>query len=230
MLALLALAGASLLAAPLSHAADPYEPNDSSASAAGPLLLGGSYAASLERENDRDYFFFYMTSPAESPAELTVTNLGDGDLTAELDVTVFNSTETSLVSQSYIAVNRSGTLSTSLAAGKYFVAIGGRIGAGTTNYGLSVTGGPGAFAPYAEIAARCANATKSKATAATALHRAEAKLQRTTARLRRSRYGTSNARQSARRANRKARTRLKSAKRKVEAVTERQGLWCSTPQ
>lgn len=231
MLALLALAGALLFAVPRSSAADSaYEPNDSAASAAGPLLQGGSYAASLEREGDSDFFFFYVASPTASPAGFTVTNLGGGSSTAELNVTVFNSTETSLVSQSYIAVNGSSTLATSLETGKYFVAVGGRIGAGATNYRLSVNGGPGVFVPYTEIAARCANATESKTTAATALQRAEAKLQRTIARLRRTRHGTPRARASARRAHLEARARLKSARRKTETVAERQGLWCSVPQ
>lgn len=219
------------MAASSSRAADAaYEPNDSAASAAGPLLQGGSYAASLELEGDRDFFFFYVASPTGSPAGFTVTNLGGGSPTAELDVTVFNSTETSLASQSYIAVNGSNTLTASLETGKYFVAVGGRIGVGTTNYGLSVNGGPGTFVPYAEIADRCAKATESDAGAKTALHRAEAKLQRTLARLRRSRYSAPAVRERARRAHRKARARMKAAERKADAVAERQGLWCSTPQ
>lgn len=232
MLAFLALAAASLLAATSrSHAAETaYEPNDTIVSAAGPLALGGTYAASLEREGDRDLFFFHMTSPSQSPAEVTVTNLGGGSSVSELDVAILGPSETILASQSYVSVGQSRSVAAVLEPGKYYVEVVGGKGLGATSYSFTTGGGTGAFGPYAQIAARCANATKSASSSETALSRAEAKLQRTIARLRRSRYGTPNARKSARRAHRKARARLKSERETLDTIAERQELWCSIPQ
>jgi len=231
VLAFLALAAVSLLIAPRSGAVEaPYEPNDSIVSAAGPLALGGTYAASLEREGDRDLFFFHMTSPSQSPAEITVTNLGGGSNVSELDVAILNPSEAILASQPYVSVGQSRGVVAVLEPGKYYVEVVGGKGLGATSYSFSAGGGAGAFGPYAEIAARCAKATAAATASETAISRAEAKLQRTIARLRRARYGTPNARKSARRAHRKAQARLKSERKTLDAATQRQELWCSIPQ
>lgn len=229
--AFLALVAFLLLASPSSYAAETaYEPNDSPISAAGPLALGGAYAASIEKEGDRDFFFFYVTSASAAKVELTATNLGGGSSTSELDATILDSAATPIASQTYIGVGTSRTVAATLGPAKYYVEVVGGKGLGATSYSLTAGGGAGAFGPYADIAARCANATKAASDSESALSRAEAKLQRTIARLRRARYGTPNARTSARRAHRKARARLRSKQRAADSIAERQGLWCSVPQ
>jgi hypothetical protein len=229
--ALLALAAILLLAATRSDAAEaPYEPNDSIAGAVGPLAPGGTYAAALEREGDRDLFFFYMTSPNPSSAEITVTNLGGGSSTSELDVAILSPAEVILAGQSYIHIGQSRSVAAALEPGKYYAEVDGGNGLGSTSYNFTVGGGAGAFGPYAQIAARCASATKASTASDTSVNRAEAKLQRTRARLQRARYGTAKARESARRAFRKAKARLKSGRRERAAATEGQELWCAIPQ
>jgi hypothetical protein len=58
-----------------SAGADTYEPNDSLLESAGPLANHQTYSAELDAENDKDFFYFYVTSPA-SPVTLNVNNLG----------------------------------------------------------------------------------------------------------------------------------------------------------
>jgi hypothetical protein len=229
-LALLALLAASLLVAPRSHAAEgAYEPNESVLSAAGPLTMGGTYAARLERQDDKDFFFFYVTSPGTPQVELTVTNLGGGSKAADLDVNILEYPATAVASQAYIRSGETRTLSIALKAQKYYVEVVGGVDFGDT-YTLTPGGGAGAFGPYADIAARCTAAEAAAAAAETRLGAAEAKLQRTIARVRRARYGTPAARKSARAAYRKSRARLRSERVKAKAIAERQELWCSIPQ
>lgn len=228
-LALLAFVATLLLPSP-AHAADgAYEPNESILSAAGPLMLGGTYTARLERPDDKDFYFFYVTSLNATQVDLTVTNLGGGSKASDLDINIVEYPATAIASQAYIRSGETRTVGLMLEPQKYYVEIAGGVDFGD-NYTLTPGGGAGAFGSFAEIANRCTAADTAAGASETRLGAAEAKLQRTIARVRRARYGTPGARKSARAAYRKSRARLRSEKRKAKAIAERQELWCSIPQ
>lgn len=229
-LALLAMFAASLLVPPQSHAAEgAYEPNESVLSAAGPLTMGGTYAARLERQDDKDFYFFYVTSPGTTQVDLTVANLGGGGKASDLDVNILEYPATAVASQAYIRSGETRTVSVALKPQKYYVEVMGGVDFGD-NYTLTPGGGAGAFGAYSDIATRCKAAETAAASSEARLGAAEAKLQRVIARVRRARYGTPAARKSARTAYRKSRARLRAEKRKAKAIAERQELWCSIPQ
>jgi hypothetical protein len=228
---LLAFAAASLLALPpAAEAQSEYEPNDSPIAAAGPLLIGSTYTAALERQGDRDFFFFYMASPSPVPAEVTLTNLGGSGTTSELSGTILDEVAVPIAGQTYIRAGEARTLLTEpLAPGKYYVEVAGGEGFGD-DYTLLPGGPPGAFAPYEQIANRCAVARKAEARAEARLERVEADRQRTLARLRRSRHESAEVRRSARRAHRRATARLRARKRAAATAERNQEPWCSIPQ
>ena len=93
----------ALVFAPEVRAAvGPYEPNDTVAGAAGPLAGGQAYTGAIESQGDLDYFFFYVSSPGEAQATLTVKNLGGGAGISNIDATVLNSSMTPVGGLSYI--------------------------------------------------------------------------------------------------------------------------------
>lgn len=66
------LAGAVGLAAMVSGSAFAAEPNDTQATASGPLTAGKTFSGSLETLNDVDYQFFYIPNTAQ--VTITTTN------------------------------------------------------------------------------------------------------------------------------------------------------------
>jgi hypothetical protein len=225
-LALLAVLGLALTLASRSEAASPYEPNDSIPAAAGPLELGHTYSAALETPTDKDFFYFYVTSPRQPEAMLTAQNLGGGSKVADIDVTILDSTFTPIAAQAYIGKGETRVIAASLEPGKYFVEVAPNQGFGDA-YNLSAGGEAGAFGTYAQIAGRCARAIGMVDAGETKLEKAKAKLQRATARLRRSRYGTRAAREKSRVAHRKAKARVSTKRRALREARESQEPWCS---
>ncbi|MGH2973456.1 MAG: hypothetical protein ACRDLL_01105 [Solirubrobacterales bacterium] len=216
----------ALVGPPGAASAAPYEPNDAMPAAFGPLALGQGYSAALESSGDRDYFYFYVTSPAAAQVELAVRNLGGGGEPSDLDVAVFNSSATPVAGQAFIRDGETRTLAISLEPQKYFVEVSSGEGFGDS-YSLAAGGAAGAFGSYAQISGRCSRATAATTTDRAGLSRAKLKLQRATARLRRSRYATRTAR-------RKAQANRQTAKRRVDvkrhALRKARGStqpWCS---
>src|SRR3954447_10319590 len=95
-----ALAGA-LGVVPASVAA-PFEPNNSTTEAAGPLLAGQSYDADIASRDDRDFYFFYVTSADPAQVELNVDNIGGGAAGSDIGLTILDSSATPLASQAFI--------------------------------------------------------------------------------------------------------------------------------
>jgi hypothetical protein len=220
----------SLATAPRAlAAAGPYEPNDSIPSAAGPLLIDQSYLAGIETPGDRDYFFFYVTSPRLPQITLTVKNLGGGSATSDLDATILDSAATPLSALAYLGDGESRSLALALLPQKYFVEVAPSEGFGDS-YSLTTAGGEGAFGPYAQIAGRCATAKAATAATKSSLQRAEGKLQRATARLQRSRYAGPDARKRAHAVYRKAKARLTAKAHALKAARKSQEPWCFIPQ
>jgi hypothetical protein len=211
---------------PSRAAGGAYEPNDSIASAAGPLLAGAIYTAELERPGDSDLFYFHITSATSTRTEVNVANVGGGGASTDLSVTILDSEATPIAGQSYIGAGGSRLVSTALEPQKYFLRVSTGEGFGDA-YSLTLGGAPGAFGPYSQIAGRCAAATSAAARAQTRRSAAEARRQRAVARLRRSRHQSRVSRERAQAAYRKARKRLRTARHAVRTASHRQDPWCS---
>jgi hypothetical protein len=232
LLALGALA-ATLISAPSAGAfAAPYEPNDSVPSAAGPLLLGQTYAAALETAGDRDFFSFYVTSKRSAQVELTAKNLGGGSDTSGLNVAIVDSLDNAIFPFAYALANgKEAAGTTSLGPGKYFVKVSSIEGSSAgISYSLATSGDNGAFGPYSQIAARCASATRSVKRAKRRLTRTQAKLQRATARVQRSLFSNRKVRRAANAAKHRAAARVAAKRRVLKRVRKSRSPWCSIPQ
>jgi hypothetical protein len=221
------LAGA-LGIAPGSVAAA-FEPNNSIAEAAGPLLTGQSYAADLASRDDRDFYFFYVTSADPAQVELNVDNTGGGAAGSDIGLTILDASATPLASQAFIREGETRPISAALGPGKYYAEVTPNDGYGDA-YLLRPGGGEGAFGPYAQIAARCDRASSRVGAAKVGLRRAVGRLQRAIARGRRSRYAGKRARRGARLARVRARTGLRSARKKLRTARGLLTPWCSITQ
>jgi hypothetical protein len=221
--------GSKTLAAP-----PPYEPNDSTPTAAGPLAINQTYAAALEIPNDKDFFFFYVTAAPSAQVVLAVKNLGGGGAQASNVLpTIVDSLGTSVAGDfAFIGSGESRSTTVTLKAGKYFVEISGSPsseGAGPA-YSFTPGGGDGAFGDYGRIASQCASATASVSAHQAGLERAKAKLQRAVGRLRRARYDGHEARQKARAVYVKAKARVAAKRDALKAATQLRSPWCFIPQ
>lgn len=223
-LLLLALSAAS------ASAQGPYEPNDSIATAAGPLEAGGSYTAAVESSADRDFYFFYVTAPASTVA-LSATNEGGGEIQASLNARLVNALGSSL-GQDVIFLRKGETRSeaVTLEPGKYFVEVTENDGSGDA-YRLAAGGSGGAFGPYAQIAANCEAATAKAAAAEASLRRAEGKLIRAKGSYWLSRYGYESAkvRRRARRLLLAAKAKVRLQKAQQRAARGAESPWCEIP-
>lgn len=223
----LALSG-SLGVTPGSMAAT-FEPNNSTTEAVGPLLAGQSYAADLVPRDDRDFYFFYVTSADPAQVELSVSNTGGGPAGSDIGLTILDASATPLASQAFIRSGETRLVTAALGPGRYYAEVAPNDGFGDT-YVLRPGGGEGAFGPYSQIAARCNRASSRVAAAKVGVRKAEGRLQRAVARGRRSRYAGEKARRGARLARARARASLQSARKKLRTARESRSPWCSIPQ
>jgi hypothetical protein len=216
------------VALPAQANSDPYEPNDVILDAAGPLANHQTYTADLDAENDKDFFFFYVTSPASSVA-LSMRNLGGGRLLAYTGFAIQDSSGVTIATAPNIEEGQQKALTLTLEPQKYFVEAFSSLDYGAT-YTLEAQGSEGAFGPFATIAGHCATARSASATAQSGVTRAEAKLQRATARVRRSRYSSRVARETAQGVYRKSRAKVTKKRNALRAAKKSQQPWCTIPQ
>lgn len=219
-------AGLTLAFAPACALADQYEPNDSVPEAAGPLASGQEISGALETSTDKDYFYFYVTSPEKAQVSLTASNLGGGGDASDIDVGVLDSLGSQVAGQAFIRSGETRTISVSLEPQKYFVEVTSGEGFGDS-YSLGPGGAAGAFGSYTEISGRCEKAGRAAASGQTRLERAKLRLQRATARQRRSRYAGSAARAGAHRALRKARRTVERQHQILTRERRARQPWCS---
>lgn len=212
------------LAAPAS-----FEPNDSLPSAFGPLVPGQTYTAGIETGADRDFYFFYVTSPDPGQVSLTVANLGGGSGLSGINATILDSTATPVATLPYLGDHEGRTAAVSLQPQKYFVEVAPSEGFGDA-YSLALGGSGGAVGAYSQIARRCTVAVDRIKVATASLTRAEARLQRATARLQRARYAGQAARRGAHAAYRSARLRISAGTRELRKARASREPWCSIPQ
>ncbi len=224
--ALLAALAWTLLAAVAAAAETPYEPNDATLAAAGPLAAGQSYSATIESTGDRDFYFFYVTSPAAARVELTVQNLGGGDKASDLEATILDASSTPVASQTFIRDGESRVVSAELGPQKYFVEVVANEGSGDS-YTLTPAGDEGAFGPFSLISGRCERASAAREKAERGLRRAKSKLQRATGRVRRSRYARPKARLEARRAHSAAKRNVQAKRTELRTAQRSMQPWCS---
>lgn len=232
-LLLSALALSSALTPSAEAAQDPYEPNDSIVSAAGPLAFDQTLAGELHTQDDRDFFFFYVASRAPSQATLAAANLGVGLESPLIDVTIMDAEVTPLGAISYLEPGTRRDVTLTLPPGKYLVEVAvGQAYSATlaTPYTLTGGGSRESFGSFSQVAGRCARATKALRKARTRLRRAQSRLQRADARRRLSRYGSATARQRARRSQRRARRRVGARRRAQLAAKRAKQPWCSIPR
>lgn len=215
-----------LAAAPTAAAGAPYEPNDATSAASGPLLAGQTYQAANESAGDRDFYFFYVTSAEPVQVWVTVQNLGGGAKASDLEASILDADATPVASQSFIHDGEARLVSAQLEPQKYYLEIAANEGYGDS-YSLTTGGETGAFGSYEEISGRCASASSRARRLSRRLSRLRSKLQRTTARLRRSRYAPPRARRRARAAQHRAKHRVAVKRRALRAARRSTRPWCS---
>lgn len=224
---------AALIAAPAASAAQPpYEPNDTLLTAYGPLGLNQTYTAALETENDKDYFFFYVSSLTSSQVSLTIKDLGGGKTPYNGAAFEIEDSHGSGITYSHEVeqVGDYSTVNITLTAGKYYVEVQPENGY-SANYSLTTGGTEGAFGAYAPIAAQCAAATASVVAVQAELGKAEAKLKKANAHYRRWRYSRNRrARRHTLAAYNKAKAAVKSEREALKTATKTQEPWCTIPQ
>jgi hypothetical protein len=225
VLALLTLAAFAV--SPSAASAASYEPSDSIATAAGPLLGAQSYVAGLETPADADYYYFYVTSPGAVGVDVTVEDMGGGSAGAEMDAAVTDALGTPLTGATYIHQGETRAFTVELQPQKYFLQATPVTGSGES---YRITTGAGSLGTYSVIAGRCGSARAATKKAKAAVRRARVDLQRAVGRLRLSRYAGLKTRQSARRHLRQVRSSIRKHKRALRAARESQAPWCSIPQ
>jgi hypothetical protein len=219
-------AGVLLIALVLacSTSADGFEPNNSLAAAAGPLLTG-QYEGAIDSAGDADFFDFYVTSPQGAKVRVELKNLGGGQL-SDVDLTVLDSTATPRASISFLRPGESSVIELSLPAQKYFLEVTSREQPGDS-YLITTSGTAGAFGSYDVIAGRCGANSRSASSLGKKLSEATVKLQRTLNKVRRSRYLGPTARTAARDRYRQARSAVARTRKERDEAERLRGLWCS---
>jgi hypothetical protein len=211
-----------------AHAATaPYEPNDSTLAAAGPLGSGQVITAAIESSTDRDFFYFYATAAKTTPISVTVHSLGGNNRSASgLNASLLDAIGSPLATMSFIRDGEVRTATAPLQAQKYFVEVSASEGFGDA-YELAVSGPAGAVGPFSQITAQCVGAEGSVEQSRAARGRAEAKLQRVVARVQRSRYSSAKERSSARAAAREAQAVLRRKRAALREARTTLEPWCS---
>jgi hypothetical protein len=216
-----------LIAAPAAAGEGaPFEPNNSILDATGPLLIGQTYTETLETAGDRDFFYFYVTSPTALPVSFTIKNLAGGAPLSDIDATIVDTSSTPISVQAYIRKGEERALSATLKPQKYYLELAPNDGFGDA-YSVTPTGRQGAIGPYAVIQARCKSASDDSKAADSRLFKARLKFQRATGRVLRATYSGPKARRTARAVRRKAKGRVTAERRKVKAAAKSKALWCS---
>lgn len=209
-----------------ASAQTPYEPNDDAATAFGPLFNLQSYSASLETENDADYYYFYVTTPATSQVKIHVDYTSGGGIYDEVYVDILDSDQDGIGSNEMYKGD-SADVSVSLGAGKYYVSIEGDQGA---NYTISTSGTEGSFSDYTPIANACASATESLNAQNALLSTAALRLKAATRKVIRTRHKSRYAKTKARRNKASAKRAFNIANDGVRAAVKGQKPWCFIPR
>jgi len=219
----LALIACLLAAGPVASARAEYEPNDTMQEAFGPLTAHQVYTDKLDPENDKDFFFFYVTSPGQ--VTVSLRNLGGGAVLSYVGVTVLNASGISLGSAINIEEGEQGALALDLKPQKYFVEVNSNLDYGA-GYSLEVAADSTVVGPFESISDRCAAARSRGKKAKARLTAAEANLQHANARLHRSRYSSAQARSAAQRSYSKAKARTGTQRKTLQAALAAQRPWC----
>ncbi len=222
----------TLATAPSAKATEgPYEPNATLATAYGPLTINQTYTAVMETENDKAYFYFYVTSPSTSQVMITMKNLGGGTNGAdgETAATLEEEHGEGVSDDVYARAGDYSTKAVTLSPGKYYIEVTPQDGYGES-YSLTTGGTTGAFGEYAPIAAQCAAANADVAAVQAALNDATTKLKRDEGKVIGSRHKSRRTKRGATRAKNKASQEVKTETDDLKAAEETQKPWCFIPQ
>ncbi len=194
----------ALTLATVARATPPLEPNDSFATAYGPLLTGTAYSETIADSNDEDDYYFYVTAQDGADVQVNVDDptAGDNGVYVELD-----DADGNMVDSIDVFSGTSDQLDDQLDPGKYFVSVQAEFDdqVDPEDYSLELSADPaGALGTTAEVKAQCKSATTSVATAKAALARAQK-------RLKAAHKGSAHRKAQARRAVKKAKDRLRAA-------------------
>jgi hypothetical protein len=206
--------------------ADGFEPNNSVAAAAGPLLASQTYEGRIDSSSDSDFFYFYVTSASGARSRVELKNLGGGSPLADVDLTVLDSTATPRASISFLRPGETRDVELSLPAQKYYVEVTSREEPGDS-YQLTTSGEVGAFGTYDVIADRCNADTSAARSLRKRLSGATVSLQRALNQVRRSRYLGSIARHAARNRYVKAKSAVATIRERRAKIEGLRGRWCS---
>ncbi len=204
----LVLALALTLAA-VAKATPSYEPNDSFATAYGPLVAGGTYSDTIATADDEDDYYFYVTDPNGADIQLTIADptVSDNGVYTELDDSSQN-----YIDSTDVFSEGSETLDEQLGPGKYFVSVQAEFDQQDNEaYDLTIDAPAGALGTTTQVKAQCKSATASVTAAKAALARAQK-------RLKRAHKGSAHRKAQARRAVKKARNRLRTATAAMNAA------------
>lgn len=231
-LVIAAVLAISAIAAPSASAAQPpFEPNDSLLTAYGPLGLNQTYTAAMETENDRDFFYFYVTSPSSSQVSVTIKDLGGGLHSYNGAAFEIEDSHGGYISGAEVSnIGDYRTVNVTLTAGKYYIEVEPDDGYSAT-YSLTTGGTEGAFGEYAPIAAQCAAATGPVTLYMAQLAKAEANLKAAEAALRRAERSRSRrARKKAHARYVRTRATVAAEKESLKAAKAAQKPWCEIPR
>lgn len=222
----------TLAAVPSAKATEgPYEPNATLPTAYGPLAINQTYTAVMETENDKAFFYFYVTSSSTSQVMITLKNLGggtegeDGETGAALE----EEHGEGVTDDIYARAGNYSTKAVTLSPGKYYIEVTPQDGYGES-YSLTTGGTTGAFGEYAPIAAQCAAANADVASVQAALSTATTNLKRAEGKVIRSRHKSRRARRAAARAKSNAHREVITEDDNLKAAEETQKPWCFIPQ
>ncbi len=223
----------SLAPSSASTAQPPFEPNDNLMTASGPLGLNQTYTAATETSNDKDYYYFYVTTPNSAQVTVTLKDLGGGPFSEGYSALELQDSHGGYIYHTSLSAERFNydTFAITLTAGKYYLVVHSSSYDYGDSYSVSTAGTEGAFGEFAPIAAQCAAATASVVAVQAELGKAEAKLKSASARVRRTRYSRSRrARRRARVAYEKAKAAVTSEREALKAAMKTQEPWCYIPQ
>jgi len=137
--------------APIANAVGEFEPNDNQRTAAGPLVLLQTYSATMETENDLDYFKFYVAEGSAQTSFLA-TKTSSSDQFASMRMELVDSGGMVLTRNEFGRRGATGEITYSVGPGKYFLRFTPSSWYGPMGYEFQVRGG---VSPYSLVEKRC---------------------------------------------------------------------------
>lgn len=204
----------------VSNAAAPYEPNDSRASASGPLVEGQTISGGLETENDVDYFKFYVAAGSAQASFFLIntTEAQPDSFYANLRAG-FELVDVGGERLASSVVESTGEIVYTLGPGKYYLTVAPDLFNGfdqQISYDIQVRGG---VSTYESVQSRCAALKAASAAPAKALKKAKSALKK-----------AKGKKQGKAKAVKKAKAAVKAAQMAFNKAKRQSDKYCFIPQ